>query len=109
MTAFKRFPNHLLIVRLKNKAWLAEIIEKYNQVPLKNPEEDPLSFSSYLFPELENKAQEEDFLEKNYQTLFENELAIWCPDKSYWPKERNFSTFKSMFEVEFQYAVYLKN
>jgi len=53
----------------------------------------------YLIPEQDAKL--ETWLRRNYAAMFENELAAWCTDESFWPKDRSFKTFKKFFKVSF--------
>lgn len=41
-----------------------------------------------------------EWIELNYETLFENELDGWYTDESIWPKKRTLSLFYKWFEIE---------
>lgn len=50
---------------------------------------------AYLIPEQEANA--DNWLERNYMTIFEIELDGWCTDPSLWPKDRSYLAFKNFF------------
>ena len=57
----------------------------------------------YLIPE--TTAGPDAFLRRNYAAMFERELASWCTDESFWPKNRSFKTFKRFFRVRLHSVV----
>ncbi len=42
----------------------------------------------------------EDWLERNYNNLFESELEAWFEDPKLWPKNRTLDLFHEWFELE---------
>ena len=59
----------------------------------------------YLTPEIEDDDELREFLEKNYEMLFEQELAGWVQDEARWPANRDISTFLDWFDIEFHSMV----
>ena len=57
---------------------------------------EPISF---LIEDFETKNEFENWLETNYQVLFEIRLNYSCTDKSQWPITRTFLVFSSWFEI----------
>jgi len=57
----------------------------------------------YLLPEMDFGP--EDWLQKNYLAMFEEELHAWCTAETYWPKDRSFKAFHRFFEVRFHSMV----
>ena len=53
----------------------------------------------YLIPEHDN--QPETWLQRNFMTLFENELGSWCLDQSKWPRKRSLEMFGQFFKISF--------
>lgn len=54
----------------------------------------------YLIKELNTKVKIENWLKKNYDQLFRNELSDYHTDMNDWPQKRTFRIFKEWFEVE---------
>ena len=48
----------------------------------------------------------EDWLKKNYRTIFEIELNDWYTDPSLWPQKRDLRTFRKWFSIECNSVVY---
>ena len=61
-----------------------------------NNDLEPISF---LIEDFETRKEFDDWLECNYQLLFEIRLNYSCTDKSQWPKTRTFTVFLSWFEI----------
>ena len=57
---------------------------------------EPISF---LIDDFETKHEFDDWLECNYQLLFEIRLNYACTNKSQWPETRTFPIFLSWFEI----------
>jgi len=53
----------------------------------------------YLIPEQDAKL--ETWLRRNYAGMFEHELAAWCTEESFGPKDRSLKTFKKFFKLSF--------
>ncbi len=61
--------------------------------------------NAYLTPEIIRDQSVVDFLEDNYQMLFEQELVMFCEDESQWPADRDFATFQDWIGAEFHSVV----
>lgn len=57
---------------------------------------EPISF---LIEDFETREEFDDWLECNYQLLFEIRLNYACINQSNWPENRSFSVFKTWFCV----------
>jgi hypothetical protein len=57
---------------------------------------EPISF---LISDFETREEFNDWLEGNYELLFEIRLNYGCLDKSQWPENRTFTVFKSWFDI----------
>jgi len=53
--------------------------------------------AAYLIPEQEDEAEE--WLQQNFEKIFEIELDGWCTDPSVWPKDRSFEAFQKFFRT----------
>ena len=61
--------------------------------------------TAYLTPEIEDDEELREFLEQNYDLLFEQELVEWFQDEAQWPATRDISMFLEWFAVEFHSMV----
>lgn len=59
---------------------------------------EPISF---LIKDFECKLDFDNWLECNYQLLFDIRLNYSCIDKLLWPEDRAFGVFKQWFEVKY--------
>ncbi len=57
---------------------------------------EPISF---LIADFDKRKEFDDWLEGNYQLLFEIRLNYACINKSQWPENRTLELFKSWFDV----------
>ena len=57
---------------------------------------EPISF---LIWDFETREEFNNWLQFNYQILFEIRLYYACADKTQWPENRTLAAFKSWFEV----------
>jgi hypothetical protein len=57
---------------------------------------EPISF---LIEDFETRKEFDNWLEGNYQLLFEIRLNYACIDKSQWPENRTFLVFNSWFYI----------
>ncbi len=48
----------------------------------------------------------DEWLEENYNDLFESQLNFWCSNPDQWPQNRTISEFKKWFEIDFSMMVY---
>jgi len=54
----------------------------------------------YLIKELDTKAKIENWLKKNYDKIFTNELNSYHTVEAEWPQKRTFKIFKEWFSIE---------
>jgi hypothetical protein len=66
--------------------------------------EDPVEFISegtvYLIKEKDSNIAIENWLKRNFDQIFANELNNWHTDENDWPQKRTYSQFKAWFDVE---------
>ena len=51
----------------------------------------------YLLPDYETKTAMENWLKKNFDELFEEQLHNWYVDETMWPQNRTFRMFNEWF------------
>ena len=61
--------------------------------------------TAYLIPEVGDDEELQEFVELNYQLLFEQELEGWVRNEDEWPANRDLHTFLEWFDVEFHSEV----
>jgi hypothetical protein len=54
---------------------------------------------SFLTHDFDTRMEFNDWLETNFQLLFEIRLSYACNDKCQWPENRAFTVFKSWFDI----------
>ena len=54
----------------------------------------------YLIKEKDSNYQIENWLKRNFDEIFQNELNNWHTDESAWPPKRTYRQFKEWFDVE---------
>lgn len=54
----------------------------------------------YLMKELDSKAKIENWLKKNFDKIFVNEMNNYHTDENDWPQKRTYKVFKEWFSVE---------
>jgi hypothetical protein len=57
---------------------------------------EPISF---LIKDFETRNQFDEWLESNYNLLFDIRLNYSCVDKSLWPEDRSFGVFNKWFDI----------
>lgn len=57
---------------------------------------EPISF---LIRDFETREEFNDWLQFNYQVLFDIRLSYSCTDMSQWPENRTLAVFKSWFDI----------
>jgi hypothetical protein len=65
----------------------------------------PPEHTIYLIGEKDSDKETADWLKKNFDKIFINELEGWITDEHYWPKKRNYKMFTDFFEVEYHSMV----
>ena len=60
---------------------------------------DNLESISFLINDFDTRMEFNDWLESNFQLLFEIRLSYSCTDKTKWPENRTFPVFNSWFDI----------
>jgi len=94
----------VLVLKPKEKfmAWVNSSDQEGAVLALDEASQDS---TAYLTPEIENDNELRQFLEQNYELLFEQELFGWVQDEVQWPATRDLPTFLEWFDVEFHSVV----
>jgi hypothetical protein len=61
--------------------------------------------SAFLLPEFELEEDLQEWVEENFDWLFECQLSAWTEDESAWPAERNLKTFRAWFRIDIHNVV----
>jgi len=61
--------------------------------------------TAVLLPDVDNDAQAEAYLRRLAEELFAIELAAWELNEDDWPQQRDYTTFRAWFDVEFHSVV----
>lgn len=56
--------------------------------------------SAFLLPELELEEDVHEWIEENFDWIFELQLSNWTEDEALWPTPRDLKTFRAWFNVE---------
>src|SRR5262245_59650706 len=59
----------------------------------------------FLLPEADFEEDLQEWVEENFQWLFEFQLSAWTHDESAWPATRDLTTFQQWFRVNFHATV----
>ena len=90
----------VLILRAKQPAlkWLNES-DPDNENPGISLEDINRENTVYLISEEDSESPDtlNEWLELNYQQLFESELENWCCEEKLWPQQRNYELFQQWF------------
>lgn len=68
------------------------------KVTLEELHKEPTAF---LVSSHESDLEKDKILRKHFKEIFEYELAAWFVDEEFWPKNRDYQTFKKWVEVSF--------
>jgi hypothetical protein len=60
----------------------------------------------YLVGNVESLDDLKEWIQKNYERIFENELNEWHLDETTWPENRTFQLFNDWFEIDYFTLVY---
>lgn len=66
--------------------------------PGSNFDEDLKDCDTYLLPDYEEYKKIENWLKRNFDKLFTEQLNGWYLDETLWPENRTFKMFKEWFE-----------
>jgi hypothetical protein len=61
--------------------------------------------SAFLLPEFELEEDLLEWVEENFDWLFESQLSAWTEDESAWPSDRNLKTFRAWFRIDIHNVV----
>lgn len=61
--------------------------------------------TAYLLPEFDEEADLLEWVEENFDWIFEFQLSSWTEDESAWPADRSLKTFREWFRVEIHSVV----
>jgi len=61
--------------------------------------------TAFLLPEVEFEEDVQDWVEQNFEWLFEFQLAAWTDDEASWPATRDLKTFRAWFRVDIHSVV----
>ncbi len=59
-----------------------------------------LHTTAYLVPDTYDEYNYENFIKKNFKTIFESELDSWMADPDVWPQNRTYKIFKEWFDLQ---------
>jgi hypothetical protein len=59
-----------------------------------------LHTTAYLIPDTYDEFNYENFLKKNFKTIFDSELESWMTDPRVWPRNRTYKDFKRWFYIQ---------
>ncbi|MDE3182092.1 MAG: hypothetical protein KGM16_01625 [Bacteroidota bacterium] len=65
----------------------------------------PMENTIYLIGEKDSDKETTNWLKKNFDKIFINELEYWITDEDYWPKKRNYKMFTDFFQLEYHSMV----
>ena len=68
--------------------------------PDDKPIEEKDENSIYLIEEMMNNELVLNWIKRNFEMIFVNELNDWCTDEDKWPKRRTYKMFSDWFKVE---------
>lgn len=60
----------------------------------------------YLLPDYETTKEMENWLKKNFNELFTEQLFQWYIDEGMWPKNRTFKMFSDLFEYSLHTMIF---
>lgn len=93
---FFNFINRNAIVIKQKSPFFNWINSLYPDTPVNTLEESNV----YLIRSLKNHEEIENWLRRNFDKIFQNELNDWHTDEKGWPQKRSFKIFKEWFEYE---------
>ncbi len=90
---------YALIVRPKQPFvdWVNFACADDHKVTLEDVRDEP---DVFLWPEIEDPKEQEEYLKEKCQTLFKHFLTGWCTDEDTHPKDLSWKHFKEWFEWE---------
>ncbi len=61
--------------------------------------------SAFLLPEADYEEDLQEWLEENFEWIFEFQLSQWTADESAWPPQRDLEMFRAWFRVDLHSVV----
>jgi len=61
--------------------------------------------TAYLLPEDASEEDLQEWVEENFDWIFEFQLSQWTADESSWPQNRDLPTFRAWFRVDLHSVV----
>ncbi len=74
--------------------WLNKIFQ--DEEPIMTLDENNI----YLIREMDSNEQILQWIKKNFDLIFLNELNNWYTDENVWPQKRNYKMFAEWFDIE---------
>lgn len=71
-----------------------------NYVDPEFPVKDDDEGTTYLIKDMVSREKAENWIKRNFATIFENELNDYHTDENDWPQKRTYKVFKEWFVVE---------
>jgi hypothetical protein len=69
-------------------------------------DEEMMEGEIYLLPDYETKEEMENWLKKNFNALFSEQLNNWFVDETMWPQNRTFKMFTEWFSYSFHTMIF---
>lgn len=83
--------------------WINQLPDTEEQLTLGDLQAD---CTAILIPEFDHPEESRAFIDAMAKSLFEEELAGWCTDETFWPNCRDNKGFWQWFEVEIHSEVF---
>jgi hypothetical protein len=61
--------------------------------------------SAFLLPEVDYEEDLQEWVEENFEWLFEFQLSTWTADESAWPQNRDLEMFRAWFRIDLHNVV----
>jgi hypothetical protein len=61
--------------------------------------------SAFLLPEMDYEEDLQEWVEENFDWMFEFQLSQWTADETAWPPQRDLQTFRAWFRVDLHSVV----
>ena len=102
-----------LVLKLKKPFldWLTYMSEEHDKLDhkLKAGDIETEGFDNktvYLIPAFEDNDKFDNFLKKNWESIFVEQLGGWYTDPKMWPQDLSWKLFKEWFDYEIQTMVF---
>ena len=77
-----------------------DLFDWINSIYPESPAEAAHEGTVYLVKERDSNEEIEKWLQKNYDSIFQNELNNWHTDEKDWPQKRTYKQFTEWFDFE---------